>query len=185
MLAARVFGVEIPDAGWLFLVALAVHVLAGLTSVVAGVLAATARKRQGRHPAAGRIYLWGLGVVFATAAVMSAIRWQEDAHLFAIASVALGLGLFGWRARRMHRPGWPVWHAYGMGGSLVALFTGFYVDNGPRLPLWDRLPHWSYWVIPAAVGIPMIWWALRRFRVGVSARPRAAGRLGGRPMLRR
>jgi hypothetical protein len=185
MLAARVFGVDIPDAGSLFLVVLAVHVLAGMTSVVAGVLAATARKRQGRHPKAGRIYLWGLGVVFATAAVMSAIRWPEDAHLFAIATVALGLGLFGWRARRMHCPGWPVRHAYGMGGSFIALFTGFYVDNGPRLPLWDRLPHWSYWVIPAAVGIPMIWWALRRFRVGVSARPRASGRVGGWPMLRR
>ena len=27
-----------------------------------------------------------------------------------------------------------------MAASYVALLTGFYVDNGPQLPLWDRLP---------------------------------------------
>jgi hypothetical protein len=29
------------------------------------------------------------------------------------------------------------------------LLTGFHVDNGRQLPLWDRLPHWTYWVLPA------------------------------------
>jgi hypothetical protein len=183
MLTAEILGLTIPDAGPLFFVALAVHVLAGSTCVLAGALAATARKRPGRHPAAGRIYLCGLGVVFVTATVMAAIRWREDAHLFAIATVAFGLGVFGWRARRRRRAGWPLRHAIGMGGSYIALFTGFYVDNGPQLPLWERLPHWSYWVLPAAVGVPLIWRALHRFDAGVSARPRAAGRPGGRPTL--
>jgi hypothetical protein len=175
VLTGEILGLTIPDAGPVFLVALTVHVLAGSTCGLAGALAATARKRPGRHPRAGRIYLYGLAVVFVTATVMSAIRWREDAHLFAIATVAFGLGLFGWRARRRHRPGWPVRHAIGMGGSYIAVLTGFYVDNGPQLPLWDRLPHWSYWVLPAAVGIPLIWRALRRFDAGVSARPPAAG----------
>lgn len=161
-----IFGLEIPDAGPVFLAALAAHVLAGLTCVVAGALAATARKRRGRHPRAGRVYLWGLGVVFVTATVMAVVRWREDAHLLAIATVAFGFGVFGWRARRLHRPGWPLRHAIGMGGSYIALFTGFYVDNGPQLPLWNRLPQWTYWVIPAAVGVPLTWWALRRFSAG-------------------
>jgi len=169
-----IFGLEIPDAGLVFVTALAAHVLAGLTCVVAGALAATAGKRRGRHPRSGRVYLWGLGVVFTTATVMTGIRWREDAHLFAIAAVAFGLGLFGWRERRRHRPGWPARHAIGMGGSYIALFTGFYVDNGPQLPLWDRLPHWSSWVLPAAVGVPLTWWALRRFHAGVSTRPERA-----------
>ena len=103
-----VFGLEIPDAGPVFFVALAAHVLAGMTCVVAGALAATARKRRGRHPTAGRVYLYGLGVVFTTATLMAVIRWREDAHLFAIATVAFGLGLLGRRARRLHRPGWPL-----------------------------------------------------------------------------
>jgi hypothetical protein len=70
-------------------------------------------------------------------------------------------------------------------GSYIALFTGFYVDNGPRLPLWDRLPHWSYWVIPEAIGIPLTWWALRRFRAGISARPRAGSPSAAPPNPRR
>jgi hypothetical protein len=55
-----------------------------------------------------------------------------------------------------------VWHGCAMAGSYVALFTGFYVDNGPQLPLWDRLPHLTYWLLPAAMGAPLTWWALRR-----------------------
>ncbi len=180
-----VLGLEIPDAGIAFLIALSAHVLAAMTCVGAGALAATTRKRTGRHPSAGRVYLWALGVVSATATVMAAIRWREDRHLFAVATVAFGLALFGWRARRRHRPGWARWHGIGMGGSYVALLTGFYVDNGPQLPLWNRLPHWTYWVLPAAVGMPLIWWALRRFRSGVSSQPHAAGGFGSLPRRRR
>jgi hypothetical protein len=164
VLAIKVLGLEIPDAGPVFFAALAAHVLAGLTCIVAGALAATAHKRPGRHPRSGRVYLWGLAVVFATATVMAVLRWHEDAHLFGIAVVALGLGLVGWRARRRRRPGWVRWHAAGMGGSYIALLTGFYVDNGPQLPLWKLLPHWSYWLIPAAIGVPLIVRALRRFQ---------------------
>jgi hypothetical protein len=181
VLAIKILGLEIPDAGPLFFTVLALHVLAGMTCVVAGALAATARKRPGRHPKAGHVYLWGIGLVFATATVMAVIRWREDWHLFAIATVAFGLAMFGWRARRRHGPGWPLWHATGMGGSYIALLTGFYVDNGPQLPLWNRLPHWTYWVIPAAIGVPLIWWALRRFHGGISARPRAVTRSAAQP----
>ena len=163
MLAAEIVGLPIPDAGPIFAAALAVHVGCGLTAVVAGALAATAKKRPGRHPRAGRVYLWALAGIFTTATIMAAIRWHEDAHLFAIAVVAFGLGLYGYRARRRHRPGWPLHHAIGMGGSYIDLLTGFYVDNGPFLPLWNRLPHITYWLLPTIVGIPLIWLALHRF----------------------
>jgi hypothetical protein len=173
VVTVKIFGLEIPDAGPVFSTALALHVLAGITCIVAATLAATARKRPGRHPKAGRVYLWGIAVVFATATVMAMIRWREDWHLFLIGTVAFGLAIFGWRARVRQAPGWFRWHAGGMGGSFMALLTGFYVDNGPQLPLWKLLPHWVYWVLPAAVGIPLVWWALRRFQAGVSTRPRA------------
>jgi hypothetical protein len=175
MLSLDILGLPIPDAGPVFAVALTTHVAAGLTGVVAGALAATAAKRSGRHPKAGRTYLIGLSVIFATATVMSAIRWREDAHLFAIACVASGLGLFGWQARRRQRPGWPTRHAIGMGGSYIALLTGFYVDNGSFLPIWNRLPHATYWLLPSLVGIPLIWLALRRFHARDAAWPRQAG----------
>ncbi len=115
-------------------------------------------------------------MVFATATVMAVIRWREDWHLFVIGAVAFGLAMFGWRARVRQAQGWFRWHASGMGGSFIALLTGFYVDNGPQLPLWKLLPHWVYWVLPAAVGIPLVWWALRRFQAGISTRPRAGER---------
>lgn len=177
-------GLVVPDAGPVFLTALGIHVLAGSTCVVAGALAATARKRRGRHPIAGRVYLWGLVVVFLTASMMAVIRWEEDRHLLAIAVVALGLAMWGWWSRRHPRRSWWRAHAWGMGGSYIALLTGFYVDNGPQLPLWDRLPHWAFWVLPACVGVPLVWWALRRYRAGATSRPRAAAPVGA-PRLRR
>lgn len=49
----------------MFTAALGGHIAGGLTTVVAGAFAATARKCPGRHPRAGRIYLWTLGGVSA------------------------------------------------------------------------------------------------------------------------
>jgi uncharacterized membrane protein len=163
MRAGDFLGLPIPDAGPVFAAALAVHIASGLTAVIAGALAATAKKEPGRHRRAGRVYLWALGGIFATASIMAFVRWQEDAHLFAIAAIAFSLGRYGYRARRRHRPGWPPHHAIGMGGSYIALLTGFYVDNGPFLPLWNRLPHITYWLLPTIVGAPLIWRALHRF----------------------
>ena len=173
-LAIDVAGLHIPDAGPVFLATLAVHVLAGGASVVSGALAATAAKRPGRHPRAGTVYLYAISAVFGTASVLAALRWREDWHLFVIACVASGLAWFGRSARRRGRDGWMTWHGSAMAGSYAALFTGFYVDNGPQLPLWDRLPHLTYWLLPAAVALPLTWWALRRNRpAGGSASGRA------------
>ena len=61
-----------------------------------------------------------------------------------------------------------------MAASYVALLTGFYVDNGPQLPLWNRLPTVAYWVLPALVGVPLTWRAL--IRNGAISRPPGAGR---------
>jgi hypothetical protein len=181
MVALDIVGIQVPDTRPVFLAALGVHLAAGATAVIAGALAAASRKRAGRHPHAGTVYLWALATVFVTAAVMAGMRWRQDAHLFAIATAALTLGLVGWRARRRHRPGWVRRHAIGVGGSYIALLTGFYVDNGPQLPVWDRLPHLTYWLLPTAVGAPLIWLTLHRFHSGVNAGPSA----GPRTVVRR
>lgn len=154
--------IEAPDGGPGFLVVLGFHVIGGMTAVVAATVASFSRKRRGRHPAAGRVFLGALAVVAASAVTMALIRGREDLHLLVIALVAAGLGLLGWRARKRRRRGWRTWHGIGMGGAFIALVTGFYVDNGARLPVWDLLPSWAYWVVPSLVGIPLIWWALRR-----------------------
>jgi hypothetical protein len=59
-----------------------------------------------------------------------------------------------------------------MGLSYVAMLTAFYVDNGPHLPLWDRLPNLAFWLLPSAIGIPIIARALHQARVaGSRGRP--------------
>jgi hypothetical protein len=171
-----------PDsAGAGFRLALAIHIAAGVTGVVAGLLAATARKRRGRHPRAGKVYLSALCLVVATAAVMAVLRWPYDVHLLVIALTAGALALLGWRARRRRRRGWVRWHATGLGGSYIALLTGFYVDNGPRLPVWELLPRWAFWTLPTAIGAPLIALALRRFSRSTVARPHAVEPRDRRP----
>lgn len=164
-LPADIGGLHIPDAGPVFIVALAVHVVAGLVAVAAGIAATTARKAPGRHPRAGTVYFHAATTIFVTATVMAALRWRHDWHLFVIATVTLGLATLGrWTRRRWagRSPRWAVWHGCAMAGSYAALFTGFYVDNGPQLPLWNRLPHLTYWILPGAVGALLTWRALVR-----------------------
>lgn len=162
MYAIEVVGLHVPDGGPVFVAALAVHVAAGVTAVVAGLLAATAGKRSGRHPRAGTVYLYAIGGVFVTATVMATLRWRQDRHLLAIALVAFGLAMLGWWARRRRPRRWLAWHGTGLAGSYIVLLTGFYVDNGDELPLWDRLPPVAYWLLPALVGVPLTVRALIR-----------------------
>ena len=51
-----------------------------------------------------------------------------------------------------------------MGIAYTAMLTAFYVDNGPHLPLWDRLPVLAFWLLPAAIAAPIITRAIIRAR---------------------
>src|SRR5262245_10063293 len=62
------------------------------------------RKRPGRHPRFGTIYYYCLSVVFASAAIMSRMRWAEDYHLFILGTLSFATASLGriaiWRRRR-------------------------------------------------------------------------------------
>jgi hypothetical protein len=164
-------GEHLPAA---FFVFLSFHVLAGLTCVVSGAVAATSPKRPGRHPRAGTTYYWGLSVVFVTAVGMSALRWPEDAYLLALGTIAFGVASVGFTARKVRWQGWRSVHILGMSLSYVVLLTAFYVDNGPHLPLLDHLPAIVFWIVPGLVGLPLIWRALARHaRLGPDLRDTA------------
>ena len=62
-----------------------------------------------------------------------------------------------------------------MGVAYVAMLTAFYVDNGPHLPLWDRLPVLAFWLLPSAIGMPIIARSIRRARRIAPNPPAAAG----------
>jgi hypothetical protein len=179
LVAAQGLDVEVPVGGVVFTVALACHISAGLTCVVTGALATTAAKRPGRHTRAGTIYYGSLAVVFASATIMALLRFAEDWHLLLIAVVAFASGSLGYLARRRRWRGWLRVHLLGMSGSYIALFTGFYVDNGPNLPLWNRLPAVAYWVLPSLVGVPLMMRALTRRRLTVLKRAAGGRRRSG------
>jgi hypothetical protein len=153
--AARFFGDQVGSTAPVFLAFLAVHVLAGLTAVVTGAAAALVRKGSPRHIRAGRGYYRATTVLFATATVLAALRWQQDYYLFIIGTVAFTAATIGYLHRRRQRPG-DTGHIVGMGTAYVTMLTAFYVDNGPHLPLWDRLPTLTFWVLPSAIGAPII-----------------------------
>jgi hypothetical protein len=155
-LVAQLAAMAIPADGAVFTGALAFHIAAGLTCVTTGALATAAAKRPGRHTIAGGVYIWSLAVVFASATIMAVLRFAEDWHLLLIAVVAFTAGSLGYLARRRRWRGWLRIHLLGMSGSYIALLTGFYVDNGPNLPLWNRLPTIAFWLLPSLVGIPLI-----------------------------
>jgi hypothetical protein len=165
--ATHILGTEVGSAAPAFLAVLAVHVLAGLTAVVSGATAALARKGGPRHVRAGRWFYRAITVVFATATVLAVMRWRQDYYLFLIGAVAFTAATIGYLHRRRHRPG-DTGHIVGMGTGYVAMLTAFYVDNGSHLPLWDRLPTWAFWLLPPAIGAPIITRAVIRARHATS-----------------
>jgi hypothetical protein len=157
-----VAGIPIPSTSPIFLTVVGLHVLVGLLCVIAGAIAMLSPKRRGRHPTFGTIYYWGLVAVFVSATGLSVVRWAEDYHLFILGLLALIAASLGRTARRRRRPGWVRLHIAGMGLSYILLLTAFYVDNGKSLPLWKDLPPIAYWLLPGAVGLPLIVRALFR-----------------------
>lgn len=145
-----------------FSLLLVVHVFAGLTCVIAGGVAIASRKRRGRHPWFGAVYYWSLSVVFASATGLAGIRWEHDAYLFVLGTLAFAAASIGYGARRIRWRGWTSLHILGMSASYVILLTAFYVDNGPDLPLLKELPVLTFWAAPSLIGVPLVARALTR-----------------------
>jgi hypothetical protein len=153
-----VLGIPIPSSSPVFLGIVAVHVIAGLSCTLTGIVAMLAPKRRGRHPTAGTIYYWSLVVVFLSMAALSVLRWPLNNHLFVLGILAFGAAVVGRMAKRRV---WPLQvHVTGMAVSYILLLTAFYVDNGPHLPLWRSLPSLAHWLIPSLVGLPILIWVL-------------------------
>lgn len=148
-------------ATWLGLL-IVVHVGCGIVAAGCGVAAMLTRKGSRRHRRFGRTFLLGLLGLGLTAPVLAAVDWANRWHLAALGVVALGAAGAGFSAVRLAHPARLGVHIAGMGVAYISMLTAFYVDNGPRLPLWDQLPPFALWLLPAAVGAPMLIRALRR-----------------------
>jgi len=162
LLAARFLGQHVGSTAPLFLAFLAVHVVAGTTAVITGATAALAHKPSARHLRAGRRYYRAIIVLSGTGAALAIMRWPEDAYLLVIAAVMVTAATIGVRARRRRNRAGGTIHILGLSLSFVAMMTGFYVDNGPHLPLLDHLPTILFWVLPPAAGAVLTGRAVRR-----------------------
>jgi uncharacterized membrane protein len=158
-----VAGIEIPSTDPVFLaVVLGVHIPLGLACVAVGAVAMLSTKGRGRHSRFGTIYFWCLLALATSATLLSLMRWAENYHLFMLGALSFACAWIGRSALR-HR--WRYWirlHVAGMGVSYIVMLIAFYVDNGKQLPLWKELPHVMYWLIPLAVGMPLMVRALLR-----------------------
>jgi hypothetical protein len=152
--------IEVPCDSSIFLAVLAIHIPAGIICVLAGLVALLSKKQPGHHPKFGTIYYWSLSVVFVSASILAGLRWAEDYHLFILGTLAFAAATFGRMAHRRRWNGWVRLHIIGMGLSYIFMLTAFYVDNGRNLPLWKELPPIAYWILPSAVGLPLIVHAL-------------------------
>ncbi len=160
----RIIGFDLPSNSSLFLSVLSFHILFGVACAVLGIVAMLIQKRAGRHPQFGTAYYCCLGLLFASATVLAMMRWSEDYHLFILGALSFTAASVGRMARRQLWRRWIDFHISGMGLSYVLMLTAFYVDNGKNLPVWKDLPHLVYWVLPGALGIPLIVSALARWR---------------------
>ena len=151
-----VAGIPIPSDAPLFLAVLVIHVAAGISCVITGAVAMLSPKRAGRHPRLGTLYYCGLIVVFSTMGVLSVMRWVQDYHLFILGVLSFTAAFVGRQAAPSRATPRIRVHVIGMGLSYILLLTAFYVDNGKNLPLWRLLPPLAYWLVPLAVGAPII-----------------------------
>jgi len=113
-------------------------------------------KGRARHSIVGRGYYWCLGALFVSATLLAVMRWADDYHLFVFGVLAFGSAWLGHRAIQKRWPYWTRIHIAAMGLSYTWMLVAFYVDNGPQLPIWKNLPHFTYWLLPLAVGLPLI-----------------------------
>jgi formate-dependent nitrite reductase membrane component NrfD len=156
-------GIPIPFRTPALLGVLAIHVLAALASVIAGVIAMVSKKGPGRHTVFGAMYYWSLFVVIATALVLAASRWAEDYYLAILGTISFATALLGRAAFRSHVRFRVQAHISGMGLSYTLMLVAFYMDNGRNLPLWRDLPPVTYWLAPGAAGAALIIYALLRY----------------------
>ena len=155
-------GIPIPSHSPLFLSIVAVHIVAGISCTVAGIVAMLAPKRSGRHPSAGTVYYWSLVVVFLSMTALSILRWPANNHLFILGILSFGSAMLGRTAKRHRGLERLRMHVTGMALSYILLLTAFYVDNGPHLPLWRSMPRLAHWLLPSLIGVPILVWALTR-----------------------
>jgi hypothetical protein len=145
-----------------YTVALLVHIAAGVAGILLGplVLYFAAARRVTRFADA---YHASVLLVCVSAAVLAVL---DFASLWWFLLVAAGSYAFAVRAviaARQRRPNWLPRYIRGQGGAYIALWTAVVVVSINHLPV--------VWLIPTAVGAPLIEWLAHRAHTPDAAIP--------------
>jgi hypothetical protein len=131
---------------------LVLHVAGGSAGLALGLVALALPKRPAGHPRVGAAYQAAVAVTCTTAVALAVVN-PSVWWLGLVALATWAAALRGWAVRRSARPGWVSRHLRLMGTSYIALATAFLVVNSSG---------WWAWVLPTAVGSPLLHLAARR-----------------------
>ena len=109
-----------------------------------------------RHPRNGTIYFWCLAAVFLSSSSLAAVRWASDYHLFVLGALSFAAACLGRQARRSRWPHWVRLHITGTGSTCVFPVDRVLLGQRQEPAALKDLPSVAYWLLPAAVGIPLI-----------------------------
>lgn len=108
-----------------------IHISAGATALISGLLAILFRKRVNTHKPFGRIYFWSMTVIFVSAIYMAFVKF--NVFLFCVAFFTYYACLTAYRALRLKRlhlnqePDRVDWIIEAFFGSMHLAFAGFAV----------------------------------------------------------
>ena len=102
-----------------------IHASLGIICLVSGILALTAKKTKGRHPAAGRVFAVSLTLAFA--AILLNIVVRKNVFMLGMGWLAVYAGVEGWRALLRFKGSLapkPTAFDYILGGTTALLSVG-------------------------------------------------------------
>jgi hypothetical protein len=165
-------------------VLLSIHIAAGAVGLLLGPVAmwqATRRLGTAQNPNAGAsaAYHWLVLAVCLSAAVLVVWFRPELWWLVPVAAFSYALVLVGRIAVDRRFRGWTHAYVHGQGGSYIALVTALVVValtvDGPLHGAAELIP----WVLPIAIGLPLIEWWRRLLIQAIAQRGTAvSGRTG-------
>ena len=147
----------------MFIVA-AAHGIASLLLLALGAaIALRPKTRRARHPQLGRIYAWTMPPVLVVGFVIGLQHWPSLSPFQIVVPPTIAAVCVGWFAaspsgRRRFGPRWLSVHIQAMGGSLIALSTGFGFQVAARAgaPIDEPLITVVLFAVPTIIGSPII-----------------------------
>ena len=146
--------------------ALILHIVAGVAGVLLGP-AVLYYAATGRVTRLADAYHASVLLVCVSAVLLSVLDFANLWWFLLVAAGSYAFALRAFTAARQHRPGWLPRYIRGQGGAYIALWTAIVVVSVNHVPV--------VWIIPTAVGVPLIEWLTHRAHAPNAAIPALIG----------